>query len=442
MSADAIRALLEGRYPDPDGPGMLAVPTRSVVIAPGLSGDAASLVAPLGLGRRLAVVSDATTHGILGAGVERALGATADVAGLVLPARVHADLPAVDEVRRASRRADALIAVGSGTLNDIVKYAAAREGKPYAVFGTAPSMNGYTSVSAAITVEGLKRSLPAEAARGVFLDLDVLARAPVRLIRAGLGDSLCRPTAQADWLLAHLLHGQPYREAPFRLLAEDEPALLAEPEALVAGEREAIARLARTLVLSGFGMTICGGSYPASQGEHLISHYVDMRGPADVPESLHGEQIGVTTLTMARLQERVLAGPPPRLGPTPADEAALVRHFGPDLGRACWAELSAKRLDREAADRLSARLAASWDGWRARLAAVRRPSASLAAVLRLAGAPTTPEELGWSRAFYREAVRHAREIRNRFTFLDLAADAGILGGFLAGLEPDAPSRSP
>ena len=71
MSADAIRALLEGRYPDPDGPGMLAVPTRSVVIAPGLSGDAASLVAPLGLGRRLAVVSDATTHGILGAGVER-----------------------------------------------------------------------------------------------------------------------------------------------------------------------------------------------------------------------------------------------------------------------------------------------------------------------------------------------------------------------------------
>ena len=34
--------------------------------------------------------------------------------------------------------------------------------------------------------------------------------------------------------------------------------------------------LARTLVLSGIGMTICGGSYPASQGEHLISHYIDM----------------------------------------------------------------------------------------------------------------------------------------------------------------------
>jgi glycerol-1-phosphate dehydrogenase [NAD(P)+] len=180
-------------------------------------------------------------------------------------------------------------------------------------------------------------------------------------------------------------------------------------------------------------MTLCGGSYPASQGEHLISHYADMRPPAGVPESLHGEQIGVTTLTIARLQERVLAGPPPRLGPTRADEADLVRHFGPDLGRACWAELAGKRLDREAADRLSARLAASWDGWRARLAAVGRPSAALAAVLRRAGAPTTGEELGWPRAFYRDAVRHAREIRNRFTFLDLAADSGVLEGFVAEL---------
>ncbi len=433
MSAAALRALLEGRYPDPDGSGTLTVPTRSVVVAPGLSDDPASLVADLRLGRRLAVVSDAITHDVLGARVERALTGIAEVTGLVLPARVHADMAAVEEVGRACRLADALIAVGSGTLNDLCKYAAACEGKPYAVFGTAPSMNGYTSVSAAITVEGLKRSLPAAAAQGVFLDLDVLARAPVRLIRAGLGDSLCRPTAQADWLLAHLLHGQPYREAPFALLTEDEPVLLHEPEALVAGDREAIARLARILVLSGFGMTICGGSYPASQGEHLISHYVDMRGPAGAPESLHGEHIGVATLTMARLQERVLAGAPPRLGPTRVNEAAVVRHFGPELGRACWTELSSKRHDRDTADRLSARLAAGWDVWRARLAGVLRPAAELEGVLRRAGAPTLPEELGWSRAYYREAVSHARLIRSRFTFLDLADDAGILEGFVAGL---------
>jgi glycerol-1-phosphate dehydrogenase [NAD(P)+] len=47
-------------------------------------------------------------------------------------------------------------------------------------------------------------------------------------------------------------------------------------------------------------------------------------------------------------------------------------------------------------------------------------------VLAKAGAPRIPEDLGWSRDFYRQAVRHARKIRNRYTFLDLAGDSGAL----------------
>jgi glycerol-1-phosphate dehydrogenase [NAD(P)+] len=48
------------------------------------------------------------------------------------------------------------------------------------------------------------------------------------------------------------------------------------------------------------------------------------------------------------------------------------------------------------------------------------------------GAPTTPEDLALPTDFYRDAVVHAREIRDRFTFLDLAADSGL---FEAGLAP-------
>jgi glycerol-1-phosphate dehydrogenase [NAD(P)+] len=426
VSDATIQALLDGTYPDPDGPGTLSVPTRSVVIAERLAGHEADLVARLGLGRRLAVVSDRTTHEVLAARVERALGAIAAVESLVLPDRPHADVPTVDLVRRETGAADALIAVGSGTLNDLCKYAVARDGKPYAVFGTAPSMNGYTSVNATITVDGLKTSRSGVAASGVFLDLTVMASAPPRLIRAGLGDSLCRPTAQADWLLAHLVRGDAYREAPFVMLAEDEVGLLAEPEALLRGDVEAMARLCRTLILSGFGMTVCGGSYPASQGEHLISHYVDMRGSSDWPASFHGEQIGVTTLTMARLQERILNGGPPRLGPTRVGEAELIAHFGSELGAACWREFSRKHLDAAAADALSQRIAAHWEAWRMRLRAVTRPAHVLADVLRRAGAPTTPEAVGWPRALYESALRHARLIRNRFTFLDLVGETGIL----------------
>jgi glycerol-1-phosphate dehydrogenase [NAD(P)+] len=289
-------------------------------------------------------------------------------------------------------------------------------------------MNGYTSVNAAITVDGLKKSLPAVAAKGVFLDLEVLSQAPPRMIRSGLGDSLCRSTAQADWLLAHLLRDGPYREAPYALLAEDEAALFANAEGLMAGDLEAMRRLARTLTVSGFGMTICGGSYPASQGEHLISHYADMMAPADWPESFHGEQIGVTTLTMARVQARLLAGGPPRLRPTAVTEADVIGHFGDELGRACWREFSRKRLDGTSADALNARLEERWEDIRARIGAIATPVSILESALLRAGAPTTPEDLNWPCGFYRDAVRHAREIRDRYTFLDLAADSGLLDG--------------
>jgi glycerol-1-phosphate dehydrogenase [NAD(P)+] len=287
-------------------------------------------------------------------------------------------------------------------------------------------MNGYTSVNAAITVNGHKKSLPAVAPLGVFMDLDVLAHAPARMIRSGLGDSLCRCTAQADWLLAHMLLGTPYRTAPFALLAPDEDALIAEPEALIAGDRAAMARLARTLVLSGFGMTICGSSHPASQGEHLISHYIEMMHPPGWQAAFHGEQIAVTTLTMARLQERLLAGERPRPAATRIGRTEILGHFGTEIGEACWTDFSRKTIDPVGAERLDQHLATSWDDLRARISAVGRPVAQLEETLTRAGAPTRPAHLGLEPEFYRGAVRHAREIRDRYTFLDLAGDCSLL----------------
>jgi glycerol-1-phosphate dehydrogenase [NAD(P)+] len=424
--ADPLATLLAGAFRDPDDGQPLAAPIGTVVIEDSLAGREADLVAGLGLGRRLAVVSDPTTQRVLGRRVEQALAGRAAVHSVVLPDQPEPDLATLDRLRQATGETDALIAVGSGTINDLCKYAAALDGKPYAVFATAPSMNGYTSVNAAITVAGHKKSLPAQAAAGVFFDLEILAAAPVRLIRAGLGDSLCRGTAQADWLLAHLLLGRPYRSAPYALLAEDEPHLLACPEALVAGDLDAIRRLVRTLVLSGFGMTLCGGSDPASQGEHLISHYADMMADPAWPRNLHGEQIGVTTLFMAGLQAMLLDGAPPQIQPCAVDEAALIAHFGADLGRSCWQEFRHKRVDEGAAIQLNRRVAERWDEIRARIAALHRPPQQLCTILQRAGAAAGPEALGWPRPFYGDAVRHAREIRNRYTFLDLAADGGVL----------------
>jgi glycerol-1-phosphate dehydrogenase [NAD(P)+] len=433
MANDAISELLAGTWRDQETGMPVGVPVQSIVLAESLAGIETELVGRLALGRRFAVVSDPATHEVLGARVESAVASLGAIESIRLPDRPHPDDATAAKLRAATAAADALIAVGSGTINDLCKYVAAQDGKPYAVFGTAPSMNGYTSGNAAITVAGLKKSLPARAPAGVFLDLGVLAAAPARMIRSGLGDSLCRPTAQADWLLSHLLRGTAYREAPFALLAEDESALFDGAATLMAGDLTAMRRLARTLVLSGLGMGIAGGSYSASQGEHLISHYVEMVGAPGSKESFHGEQIGVTTLTLARLQERILArDEAPVLRPTAIDADDVLAHFGPETGAACLREFAAKALSPADADSLNERLALQWSTLRRRISDIHRSSTSLARTLAAAGAPTRPADLGWPAEFYRTALRRARQIRSRYTFLDLAGDAGLLESFAAG----------
>ncbi|MDX2089627.1 MAG: iron-containing alcohol dehydrogenase [Kofleriaceae bacterium] len=424
---DPIELLLEGRYPDPETGELLRAEARSVVIADSLDGAEADLVGALGLGTNLALVADATTFRVLGERVERALAGRFTVQRLVLGEAPHADSETIAYLaRELAAGTDAVIAVGSGTINDLSKMVALGRGIPQLVFATAPSMNGYTSLSASITIDGVKRSLRAATPVAAFFDLSVLAAAPLRMIRAGLGDSVCRPTAQADWLLSHFLLGRPYREAPFAMLAADEKALFERAAALVSGDLAAMRHLVRTLVLSGFGMTLCGGSFPASQGEHLLSHYAEMMHPLGAPQPFHGEQIGVCTIAMARIQERVLArGTAPVLRPTAVTREDLCAHFGAVAGEACWYELEQKRLAPARVDELNARLAREWDAIRTRFAQVTIGASAITAVLCAAGAPTTPAELGWSEVFFAAALQHAREIRNRYTFLDLVADAAV-----------------
>uniref|UniRef100_UPI0037843AE6 iron-containing alcohol dehydrogenase n=1 Tax=Sphingomonas daechungensis TaxID=1176646 RepID=UPI0037843AE6 len=373
----------------------------------------------------VAVVSDPTTHSVLGQAVEHALSGKRRLTSIRLDDHPHADIPTVERVEAASRDCDALIAVGSGTINDICKYVAARSRRPYAVFATAPSMNGYVSTTAAISVHGHKKSLPACAPSVAVFDLGILSAAPKRMIRSGLGDSLCRATAQADWLLAHLLLDTPYRTMPFALLEEDEPDLFDMAGALVSGDSQAMDSLVRTLVLSGFGTAICGSSHPASQGEHLISHFVDMMGDSQWPAAFHGEHVGVTTISMARLQARCLELECPIVKAESIGHSEFSDIFGAELADECWAEYAEKQIDEKQAELLNARLVGSWDAVRNAVAKVAKSAGELEGVLRRAGAPVKADDLGWPPDFYAHAVVSARLIRNRFTFLDFGAAVGV-----------------
>lgn len=424
-----IDEIVEGKWRNPDTGRTADVPYESIVFAPSLEGREADLVAALRLGSRFVVVADAATYAALGARVAKALAALGPVRVEVLD-HPHADMATVARLREKLRGDEAVIAVGSGTINDLCKYVTGLDARRYCVFGTAASMNGYTSTTASITLEnGLKVSLPSHAPAGFFVDLKVNAAAPAYLAASGFADCLVRSVAQVDWWMSHRLLGTPYHSAPFLIQAQDEPILNARARDIAKGDLSAIGYLHRVLTLCGLGVSFTGVSNHGSMGEHQISHYIDCFAGKRHPGTLHGQQVGVAVLTMARLQQQLLAAEqPPRVHPTRIDEASMARRMGA-AASGCLAEFRAKAFDEAGARAFNARLEAVWADLRREVAPFIIPVAEMEALLRASGGPTTARELGLDMEFYREAVRGAREMRNRFSFLDIAADAGLLVDF-------------
>ena len=382
-----------------------------------LHSDIDDLVAMVFPRAKLAVVQDYHTGRALGGRVFSALKGQFEPTLITLEDFPHAGMGTVETIRAQASGCDALVAVGSGTINDLCKYAAHLDNKPYIVFPTAASMNGYLSANASITVDGYKKTLAATMPKAVFCDLSVIAAAPVRLNKSGLGDSLARPTAQFDWLLSHLLLGTPYNELPFELLAPLETALFENARGIMMGDLPSLELLVQTLLLSGLGMTIAGGSYPASQSEHMVAHAMHMLNSIDLPDTFHGEEIGVTTLITVRMQERLLKSTPHlRMDDFPAAEIELL--FGEHVMTEAKEAYAIKH-------KLDSRLRGNdkiknWDAIAEKLEKVMIPSSKLEAILEAADAPITPEALGWPAAPYNMALTHARFLRDRFTVLDLA----------------------
>ncbi|ESZ68110.1 glycerol 1-phosphate dehydrogenase (L-arabinose utilization protein) protein [Mesorhizobium sp. L103C119B0] len=431
--SELIGEIVAGRWVNPETGLIKTVPYESVVIADSLEGREADLVRALKLGTSFKVVADAATYDAMGGRIAKALKALGSVDTLILD-NPHADIATATRLADDLRGVGAVVAVGSGTINDLCKYVTGLDGRRYCVFGTAASMNGYTSTTASMTLEsGLKVSLPSHAPAGFFADLGVSAAAPKHLAAAGFADCLVRSVAQVDWWLSHRLFSTLYATLPFLIQDKDEAELNARAALLPKGDMAAHGYLYRVLTLCGLGVSFTGMSNHGSMGEHQVSHYIDCFAGKRHPGTLHGQQVGVATLTMARLQQTMLASEtPPLVRPTRIDPQDMARRMGTEAAAQCYAEIAPKLLDAAGAEALNETLVTLWPELRQELLAFTLPVAEMVRLLTAAGGPLTAADLGLPVDFYREAVVHCREMRNRYSFLDLAADSGLLEDFAAG----------
>lgn len=103
---------------------------------------------------------------------------------------------------------DLLIAVGSGTINDLCRFVSFKVGIDYFIVGTAPSMDGYASTVSALIINHLKTTYETHCAKAIIGDLNVIAEAPVPMIAAGIGDILGKYVCLTDWQIAHIINGE------------------------------------------------------------------------------------------------------------------------------------------------------------------------------------------------------------------------------------------
>lgn len=245
--------------------------------------------------KRPAIVSDGNTYKAVGelvGGIIRESGLPYN--SVVLPPEgLHADEHGVALAEKRLRGAeDLLIAAGSGTIHDIVRYLASKRDIPFISVPTAASVDGFVSMVAAMTWDNCKKTFPAVAPLYVFADTDVFSAAPPRLTASGFSDLLGKYTALADWRIANLLTGEYYCERVAGLMRKAVKEAVGHPR-----DSE---RLMYGLLLSGLAMQMVGNSRPASGAEHHLSHFWEMEvqnGPLD---ALHGEKVGVGLLLCAR----------------------------------------------------------------------------------------------------------------------------------------------
>ncbi|CAN5849389.1 iron-containing alcohol dehydrogenase [soil metagenome] len=335
------------------------------------------------------------------------------------------------------------VAVGSGTLNDIVKRAAYECDRPYMVVATAASMDGYTAFGASIARDGYKQTMTCPAPKAVLADIEVLVEAPPEMTSAGYADLLGKVTAGADWLIADALGVEEIDPTVWSLVQGPLREWTGKPAELNAGDQEAMESLIEGLIVSGLAMQAAASSRPASGAEHLFSHLWEMEGLGhgedhEGPPLSHGFKVGVGSVSIAAFYERILGRDLGDLNveeivrtwPSREEVEQSVRrsHKTPGLDEAAVAESLSKYIDAEQLAQRLELLSERWPDLRDRLVEQFLSASRLREMLQAAGCPTTPSEIGLSAEEFETTYFRAQMIRRRYTVLDLAKETGILEG--------------
>lgn len=328
---------------------------------------------------------------------------------------------------------DILIAVGSGTINDLTRMISYKIKLPYMIVATAPSMDGFASNVTPLIVNHMKTTYEAHTPVVILGDSHLLQAAPSNMINAGIGDILGKYTCLCEWEIAHLVTGEYHCRTIEGMVRKSLATVVENINSVKAGSLDAINSIMEALVLSGIAMSFAGNSRPASGSEHHLSHYWEMmflfqsRRPV-----LHGTKVGIGTVAVIKAFEllmsrkidfdkaRAQAG---NYSPT-AWEALIKATYHQAAASVIALEHEIKKNEPE---NVIPRIDLLENNWSKLRAIVKQMPGSdtVKGYLDHLGAPGTPMAIGIDKTTFMNSFRVAKELRNRYGLLQILFDLGL-----------------
>lgn len=192
---------------------------------------------------------------------------------------------------------DLIVGIGGGRSVDTAKLIAYNLEKPFVSLPTAASHDGMASPFVSIKSDK-PYSIVATAPMGVFVDIDIIKKAPAKLLASGCGDLVANIIAVKDWQLGHKRKNEYYGRYAANL-ALMSAKIVMENSSEFAKKKLDARVIVEGLISAGVASCIAGSSRPCSGAEHLVSHALDKLAPGI---GLHGEKCGLGSIMIGKLQ--------------------------------------------------------------------------------------------------------------------------------------------
>ncbi len=192
---------------------------------------------------------------------------------------------------------DLIVGIGGGRSVDTAKLISYKLGKPFVSLPTAASHDGMASPFVSVKSDK-PHSIVATAPMGVFVDIDIIKKAPAKLLASGCGDLIANIIAVKDWQLGHKKKKEYYGRYAANLALMSAKIVMENSSEFAKKGLDARV-IVEGLISAGVASCIAGSSRPCSGAEHLVSHALDKLAPGI---GLHGEKCGLGSIMIGKLQ--------------------------------------------------------------------------------------------------------------------------------------------